>query len=132
VPSCIRHTPNKYLDCSISNPTPFPEPIEQACNHEAGEGENDGVLRSQIPDVFQQVDLVDNSAIAIIHIIHQAAAHAPNIISDICHTGRWLFQNNTSGITSLTRLRRSIVMLKASLNHLVANPDEVDFLLLFQ
>jgi hypothetical protein len=41
---------------------------------------------------------------AIIHMSHQADAHAPNIIADICHTGRWSFQNSTSGITSAIRL----------------------------
>jgi len=27
-----------------------------------------------------------------------------NIIDDICHTGRWWFQNSTRGVTSATRL----------------------------
>ena len=38
------------------------------------------------------------------HVNHQTNAHAPNIIDDICHTGRWPFQNSISGVTSATRL----------------------------
>jgi hypothetical protein len=39
-----------------------------------------------------------------IPVNHQTNAHAPNIIDDICHIGRWSFQNSTSGVTSATRL----------------------------